>query len=99
MKPLKVEYGFGEKKFDSEGRSLTLEFEEFFLVNVYVPNAKTGLARIDERMEFNRKFQDYLVDLKSKKMTIVVGDFNVANLDIDVSSPEKKKPTTHGFSP
>lgn len=98
-KPLSVEYGFGESKFDCEGRSVTLEFKDFFLVNVYVPNAKSGLARIDERLEFNSKFKDYLGKLKEKKMTVVVGDFNVAHLDKDVAFPEKKKPTQHGFSP
>lgn len=88
----------GLKKFDIEGRVLMLEFDDFYMVNVYVPNAKPKLARITERLEFNKAFKEYLENLKSKKMVIVVGDFNVAHNEIDLSSPEKKKPDTHGFS-
>lgn len=98
IKPLNVEYGIGVKKFDIEGRSLTLEFEKFFLVNVYVPNAKPKLARIDERVEFNELFDKYLSELKKKKMVLCVGDLNVAHNEIDLWKPTPKIVQT-GFSP
>lgn len=75
-----------------------LEYDEFYMVNVYVPNAKPKLARIKERLEFNKAFKEYLEKLKSKKMVLVVGDFNVAHNEIDLSNPKDKKPDTHGFS-
>lgn len=97
IKPLKVDYGIGTEKFDIEGRVITLEYKDFFLVNVYVPNAKPKLARIEERVEFNTLFDEHLKKLREKKMTIIVGDFNVAHNEIDLWKPEPGKVKT-GFS-
>jgi exodeoxyribonuclease-3 len=77
--PLSVRYGYGEEEYDNEGRSITLEFDDVYLVNVYVPNAKNDLSRIPSRMRFQDTFRDYLVGLKSKKNVIMCGDLNVAH--------------------
>ena len=86
-------------KFDDEGRIVGLEFEEFFIVNVYVPNSKQDLSRLTERTkEFDVYFRKFLIELKKQKAVIVVGDFNVARDDIDVYSPNGKD-NTNGFTP
>lgn len=84
MKPKNVMYGIGEKEYDEEGRVITLEYEKFYLVNVYVPNVKRTLERMKSRMRFEELFRMYLRKLKTEKTVIVCGDFNVAHEEIDI---------------
>lgn len=86
IEPISVTYGIGREKFDIEGRSITLEFEEFYLVNFYVPNVKRTLERMDERMEWEREIQKYLLKLDKKKPVVICGDFNVAHTEIDIKN-------------
>ena len=86
-KPLNVNYGLGLEEHDKEGRVITLEFPEFFLVNVYTPNAKRGLARLPYRIEWDRDFLDYLKKLGKKKQVVLCGDLNVAHKEIDLTNP------------
>lgn len=84
--PLSVAYGMGEEEYDNEGRIITAEYENFYLVNVYVPNAKRDLSRLDSRMNFEDLFRNYLVNLATKKNVIICGDFNVAHEEIDIKN-------------
>ena len=96
-KPISVKKGIGIEEHDQEGRVVTLEFDKFYFVNVYVPNSKDGLLRIDYRMKWEDDFRKYLLSLKSKKSVIVCGDLNVAHNEIDLKNPD----TNHfsaGFS-
>jgi exodeoxyribonuclease-3 len=88
IKPLSHQFGLGQSQFDSEGRIITLEFNDFFLVNCYVPNAQPGLARIDYRKAFNDLLRDFSQELKKKKPVILCGDFNVAPEAIDLKNPK-----------
>lgn len=89
IEPTNVTYGIGIEKFDIEGRSITLEFEEFYLVNFYVPNVKRTLERMDERMEWEREIQKYLLKLDKKKPVVICGDFNVAHTEIDIKNAKQ----------
>lgn len=82
--PLTVTYGVGDAETEDEGRIVTLEFPEFYLVNVYAPNAQRDLARLPFRLEWERKMRKYLTELKSIKSVIFCGDLNVAHQDIDI---------------
>ena len=96
-KPLNVRKGIGIEEHDHEGRVVTLEFEKFYFVNVYVPNSKEKLLRLEYRMKWEDDFRKYLLSLKSKKSVIVCGDLNVAHKEIDLKNPD----TNHfsaGFS-
>lgn len=84
-------------KYDDEGRVITLEFDEYYLVTVYTPNAKRGLERIDYRMEWEIEFRNYLLSLDEKKPVIVCGDLNVAHQEIDLKNP-KTNVGNAGFS-
>jgi len=95
--PLSVTYGLGIEIHDKEGRVITLEFEKFFLVNVYTPNSKDGLARIDYRMVWEDDFRAYLKKLEETKPVIVCGDLNVANEEIDLKNPKTNR-NNAGFS-
>lgn len=86
VEPLNVTYGIGEEKFDCEGRCITLEFNDFFLVNFYVPNVKRSLERMGERMEWEELAKKYLKKLDKVKPVIVCGDFNVAHTEIDIKN-------------
>ena len=88
-KPLSVVYGIGEEEYDLEGRTITLEYEQFYLVNVYVPNVKRNLERMDSRMRFEDLFRIYLNRLDSKKPVIICGDFNVAHEEIDIKNAKQ----------
>ena len=88
VKPLSVKYGIDDLEYDSEGRTITLEFDNFYLVNCYVPNAKRELERMDSRMRFEDLMRNYLLDLKSKKNVIYCGDLNVAHEEIDIKNPK-----------
>ena len=84
--PLSVFYGMDIPKHDNEGRLITLEYEDFFLVNTYVPNVKRDLSRLEYRMEWEDDFRNYVNSLKAKKMVIICGDFNVAHNEIDIKN-------------
>ncbi|MCQ2119248.1 MAG: exodeoxyribonuclease III [Bacteroidales bacterium] len=85
--PLNVTYGIGIDEHDHEGRVITLEMEDFFLVCVYVPNSQDGLKRLDYRMRWEDDFRAYLLGLASRKGVIVCGDLNVAHNEIDIKNP------------
>lgn len=95
--PLSVSYGIGIEEHDHEGRVITLEFPNFFLVNVYTPNAQDGLKRLSYRMRWEDDFRAYLVRLDEKKPVIVCGDFNVAHKEIDLKNPQSNHQNA-GFS-
>jgi len=84
VKPISIKYGIEDQEYDDEGRTITLEFKDFYLVNVYVPNVKRDLSRMESRMRFQDLFKDYLVGLSKIKNVIVCGDFNVAHEEIDI---------------
>ncbi|MCR5518051.1 MAG: exodeoxyribonuclease III [Lachnospiraceae bacterium] len=85
--PLSVTYGIGIEEHDNEGRVITLEFENFYLVNVYVPNSKEELARLDYRVVWETDFRKYILSLDEKKPVIYCGDLNVAHKEIDLKNP------------
>lgn len=86
--PLSVSYNLGVEEHDHEGRVVTLEYEDFYLVCVYTPNAQDGLKRIDYRMSWEDAFRDYLLALDAKKPVVVCGDMNVAHEEIDLKNPK-----------
>ncbi|NFL87791.1 exodeoxyribonuclease III [Clostridium botulinum] len=96
-KPLNISLGIGIEEHDKEGRVLTLEFEEFYLVNVYTPNSQQKLARIDYRMAWENDFRNYLNELNKDKSVIVCGDLNVAHKEIDLKNPKNNR-NNAGFS-
>lgn len=85
--PLSVSYGIGVDEHDHEGRAVTLEMEDFFLVCVYVPNSQDGLKRLDYRMSWEDAFRKYVSGLAEKKGVIICGDMNVAHEEIDLKNP------------
>lgn len=87
IKPKSVHYGLGTNQEEPEGRIITLEYESFFLVNVYTPNAKRDLARLAYRLEWEDDMRQYLLDLESSKPVILCGDLNVAHQEIDLRNP------------
>jgi len=86
--PLKVTYDLGIAEHDHEGRVITLEYPDFYLVNVYTPNSKRELERLAYRMEWEDAFQDYVVKLDKTKPVIICGDLNVAHEEIDLKNPQ-----------
>ena len=86
--PLSVSYGIGVDIHDHEGRVITCEYEDFYLVNVYVPNSQNELKRLDYRMQWEDDFRAYLVGLDEKKPVIICGDLNVAHKEIDLKNPK-----------
>ena len=86
--PLSVSYGLGIDEHDHEGRVITLEMEDFYLVCVYTPNAQDGLKRLDYRMSWDDDFRTYVKGLAEKKGVIICGDLNVAHQDIDLKNPQ-----------
>ena len=86
--PLSVRYGIGIDAFDHEGRVITLEYPDFFLITVYTPNSQDGLARLPYRMEWEDAFLGYLKTLEQEKPVIVCGDMNVAHEEIDIKNPK-----------
>lgn len=95
--PLSVTYGIGVPELDSEGRVITAEFPEFYLVTCYTPNAQRGLARLDHRMRWDEAFRSYLKELDGRKGVIVCGDLNVAHQEIDLKNPKSNRGNA-GFS-
>ncbi len=89
--PLSVTYGLNIEEHDQEGRIITLEFEDFFLVNVYTPNSKRELLRLDYRMRWEDEFRTYLITLNESKPVIICGDINVAHQEIDIKNPKTNR--------
>lgn len=90
-KPLDVTYGIGMDEHDHEGRVITLEMDDFYLVTVYTPNSQDGLRRLDYRMKWEKDFQNYLHRLDEKKPVVVCGDMNVAHEEIDIKNPKTNR--------
>ncbi len=97
-KPLSVLKGLGNKKFDSEGRVLTLEYKGFYLVNAYFPHTQRELLRLPYKLAFNKAFEAFCQGLQKKKPVIVAGDINVAHQEIDLRNPKPNK-NNAGFTP
>lgn len=89
--PLNVSYGMGIDEHDREGRVITLEMENFYLVTVYTPNSQDGLKRLDYRMTWEDAFRRYLLELDAKKPVLVCGDLNVAHKEIDLKNPKTNR--------
>lgn len=98
IEPLSVRYGIEIDEHDQEGRVITLEFDEFFLVNVYTPNSQRGLTRLEYRTKWEDDFRKYLNKLDEEKPVIVCGDMNVAHKEIDLKNP-KTNTKNAGFTP
>ena len=96
-KPLSVAYGLGIPELDTEGRLITLEYPDFYLLTCYTPNAQRELARIDHRLKWEEAFRQYLVQLDAKKPVILCGDLNVAHKEIDLKNPASNRGSA-GFS-
>lgn len=86
VEPISVRYGIGDSEYDSEGRNITLEFSEFYLVNCYVPNVKRDLSRMESRMRYEELFLAYIKELEKKKPVVFCGDMNVAHEEIDIKN-------------
>lgn len=96
-KPLSVSYGMGIEDHDKEGRVITLEFDDFYLVNVYTPNSKRELERLEYRMQWEDDFRSYLLNLNENKPVVMCGDLNVAHKEIDLKNPKTNKKSA-GFT-
>ena len=96
-KPISVIYGVGVEELDTEGRLITLEYPEFYLITCYTPNAQRELARLDHRMKWEEAFRNYLTGLDKKKPCIICGDLNVAHQEIDLKNPSSNRGNA-GFS-
>lgn len=97
VEPLSVTYGLNLPEHDREGRVITCEFEAFYLVNCYTPNAQRGLTRLDYRMQWEDAFRDYLTRLDETKPVVLCGDLNVAHQEIDLKNPKSNRGNA-GFS-
>ena len=86
IQPLSIRYGIGEEEYDNEGRNITLEFPDFYLVNCYVPNVKRDLSRMESRMRYEELFLAYIKELEKKKPVVFCGDMNVAHQEIDIKN-------------
>ena len=95
--PLSVSYGVGVPELDTEGRMITLEYPDFFLITCYTPNAQPELARIDHRMSWDRAFREKVSQLDAQKPVIICGDLNVAHQEIDLKNPASNRGNA-GFS-
>ena len=89
--PLSVAYGIGKEEHDHEGRVITLEMPDFYMVTVYTPNSQDGLKRLDYRMEWERDFRAYIRELDAKKPVVLCGDLNVAHKEIDLKNPKTNR--------
>jgi len=90
--PISQSYGIGHEEHDQEGRTITLEYDNFYLVTVYTPNSQRGLTRLGYRMRWEDDFRRYLLDLNTAKPVIVCGDLNVAHKEIDLKTPKPTAP-------
>ena len=91
QEPLTVTYGIGIPEYDTEGRVITLEFPEFYMVTCYTPNSQNELARLPYRMQWEDAFRGYLLSLDAKKPVILCGDLNVAHQEIDLKNPKTNR--------
>ena len=91
IKPILVTKGIGIEEHDKEGRVITLEFENYYLVTVYTPNSQTELARLDYRMKWEKDFKAYIKELEKKKPVVICGDLNVAHKEIDLKNPKTNR--------
>lgn len=91
IKPISVRYGMDIEEHDKEGRIITLEFEKFYVVNIYTPNSKRELLRLDYRMKWEDDFRKYINSLDEKKPVVICGDLNVAHEEIDLKNPKTNK--------
>jgi len=89
--PISVKNGIGSAEYDCEGRAITLEFEQFYLVNVYTPNSQRDLARLGYRLSWEDKLREYLLELDREKPVILCGDLNVAHNEIDLKNPKPNR--------
>ena len=89
--PLTVRKGIGVERHDHEGRAVTLEFDNFYLVNVYTPNSQSELARLDYRMDWEAEFLKFIKDLDAQKPVVICGDMNVAHTEIDLANPKTNR--------
>ncbi|WP_409305849.1 exodeoxyribonuclease III [Peribacillus sp. SCS-155] len=96
--PLSVSYGVGRENDEAEGRIITLEYEKFYLVNVYTPNSKRDLSRLEYRLSWEEEIREHLVELDAEKPVIYCGDLNVAHNEIDLKNP-KSNMKNSGFTP
>ncbi|NLM42081.1 MAG: exodeoxyribonuclease III [Firmicutes bacterium] len=90
-KPIEVRRGLGVEEHDREGRVLTVEFDQFFLTNVYTPNSQRGLTRLDYRMVWDDAFRSFVRELNQEKPVIICGDLNVAHQEIDLKNPDSNR--------
>ncbi|WP_345805722.1 exodeoxyribonuclease III [Bacillus subtilis] len=97
QEPLQVIYGIGVEEHDQEGRVITLEFENVYVMTVYTPNSRRGLERIDYRMQWEEALLSYILELDQKKPVILCGDLNVAHQEIDLKNPKVNR-NNAGFS-
>lgn len=91
IKPLTIKYGIGKEEHDKEGRVITLEFDKFYMVNIYTPNSKRELERLDYRMIWEDEIKKYLLHLNKIKPVIMCGDLNVAHKEIDLKNPKTNR--------
>ena len=98
VKPISVEYDLIQEEHGSEGRVITLEYDDFYLVNTYSPNSQRELARLDYRMQWQDDFRAHLQNLDEKKPVIICGDLNVAHQEIDLKNPKSNQKNA-GFTP
>lgn len=96
--PISVTYDMGIEEHDQEGRVITAEFEDFFLVTVYTPNSGEGMKRLDYRTTWDEAFRDHVSALEEKKPTIICGDLNVAHTEIDIARPKANYNKTSGYT-
>lgn len=98
LQPLDVQYDMNAPEHDQEGRVITAEYPDFYLVNVYTPNSGEGLRRLEYRGKWDEEFRRYLVKLKSKKPVVACGDFNVAHQEIDIARPKENYNKSAGYT-
>jgi exodeoxyribonuclease III len=91
QEPLTVKYGIGSADHDNEGRAITLEFDHFYLVNVYTPNSQRDLARLGYRLAWEDRLKEYMLELDQKKPVILCGDLNVAHNEVDLKNPKPNR--------
>lgn len=90
-KPMDVIYGIGDERYDSEGRVITLEFKDYFVINSYFPNSRRDLSRLSYKLEFNKSILEFMENLRKKKPIAIGGDFNVAHTELDIARPKQNE--------
>ncbi len=91
QEPISVKYGIGSAEHDHEGRAITIEFDQFYLINVYTPNSQRDLARLGYRLSWEDKLRDYMLELEKDKPVVLTGDLNVAHNDHDLKNPKSNR--------